>query len=73
MLRINIPNLDKVMHQNKLFQSTRLSLAGWYVMVMGIILSVCSLGVYEAILHAHQITIDRELESVGATIHDSLE
>ncbi|MGB3513597.1 MAG: two-component system sensor histidine kinase RppB [Microcoleaceae cyanobacterium] len=61
------------MHENKLFKRTRISLAGWYVMVMGIILSVCSLGFYEAILHAHRITIDRELRSVGNTIHDSLE
>ena len=60
------------MHENKLFQQTRLSLAGWYVMVMGIILSICTLGFYEAILHAHRITIDRELKSVATTIHDSL-
>ncbi|WP_293120779.1 two-component system sensor histidine kinase RppB [Okeania sp. SIO1I7] len=72
MLRINIQTLDKVMHENKLFRRTRLSLAGWYVMVMGVILSVCSLGFYEAILHAHRVTIDRELQSVGTTIHDSL-
>ncbi|MDY7004211.1 MAG: two-component system sensor histidine kinase RppB [Cyanobacteriota bacterium] len=60
------------MHQNKLFQQTHLSLAGWYVTVMGIILSICSLGFYEAILHAHRITVDREIESVATTIHDSL-
>ena len=60
------------MHQNKLFQQTHLSLAGWYVMVMGIILSLCTLGFYEAILHAHRITIDREIKSVATTIHDSL-
>ncbi|NES77002.1 MULTISPECIES: two-component system sensor histidine kinase RppB [Okeania] len=60
------------MHENKLFQRTRLSLASWYVMVMGIILSICTLGFYEAILHAHRITIDRELKSVAKTIHDSL-
>ncbi|MGK7918941.1 MAG: two-component system sensor histidine kinase RppB [Trichodesmium sp.] len=60
------------MHQNKLFQQTRLSLAGWYITVMGIILSICTLGFYEAILHAHRITIDRELKSVATTIHNSL-
>ena len=60
------------MHENKLFQRTRLSLASWYVMVMGIILSICTLGFYEAILHAHRITILRELKSVAKTIHDSL-
>jgi len=40
---------------------------------MGIILSLCSLGVYEAIAHAHWVTIDRELKSVAGTLHDSIE
>jgi signal transduction histidine kinase len=30
------------------------------------------LGFYEAIAHAHRITIDQELESVAGTLHDSL-
>jgi signal transduction histidine kinase len=60
-------------NQNKLFQLTRWRLATWYAGVMGVILGLCGLGVYEAIAHAHRITINRELESVAGTLHDSLE
>ncbi len=61
------------MEPNQLFEKTRWQLACWYAGVMGVILSVCGFGVYEAIAHAHKITLDRELESVAGTIHDSLE
>ncbi len=61
------------MKQNQLFQQTRWRLASWYAGVMGVILSLLGLGVYEAIDHAHQMTIDREIESVAGTLHDSLE
>ena len=61
------------MNHNQLFRLTRWRLASWYAGVMGVILSLCGLGVYEAIAHAHWITIDRELETVAGTLHDSLE
>jgi signal transduction histidine kinase len=59
--------------QNKLFNSTRASLALWYAGVMGLILSLLGFGVYKAIAHAHWVALDRELESVAGTLHDSLE
>ncbi|MBD0345026.1 MAG: two-component sensor histidine kinase, partial [Coleofasciculus sp. Co-bin14] len=61
------------MNQNKLFNRTRWRLALWYAGVMGLILSVSGLGVYEAIAHAHRVAVDRELESVAGTLHDSIE
>lgn len=61
------------MNQNELFEQTRWRLAWWYAGVMGVILSVCGLGVYEAIAHAHRITLDREIASVASTLHNSLE
>ena len=61
------------MHQNRLFSQTRLRLASWYLVVMGFILTLCGLGVYQAIVHAHWQTLDRELESVAGTLHDSIE
>ncbi len=61
------------MQQNRLFSQTRLRLASWYVVVMGFILTLCGLGVYQAIVHAHWQTLDRELESVAGTLHDSIE
>lgn len=37
------------------------------------ILGWSGLGVYQAIAHAHRITINQELKTVAGTIHDSLE
>lgn len=61
------------MNQNKLFHLTRWRIAGWYAVVMGFILGLCGLGLYQAIVHAHWQTLDRELESVAGTLHDSIE
>lgn len=61
------------MNQNRLFHLTRWRLAAWYAVVMGFILGLCGLGVYQAIVHAHWQTLDRELESVAGTLHDSIE
>lgn len=62
-----------MMNQNKLFSQTRFRLATWYASVMGVILSLCGFGLYEAIAHAHWLTLDRELEAVAGTLHDSIE
>ncbi len=61
------------MNQNKLFNRTRWQLAISYAAVMGLILSLLGFGVYKAIAHAHWVALDRELESVAGTLHDSLE
>jgi signal transduction histidine kinase len=61
------------MQQNKLFNQTRRRLALSYAGVMGLILTLLGLGVYRAIAHAHWVALDRELESVAGTLHDSLE
>jgi signal transduction histidine kinase len=61
------------MNQNKLFQQTRLRLALWYALVMALILSLCGFGIYRAISHAHWMILDRELESVAGTLHDTIE
>ncbi|MEG3954870.1 two-component system sensor histidine kinase RppB [Microcoleus sp. herbarium2] len=61
------------MNQNKLFNRTRWQLAISYAAVMGLILSLLGFGVYKAIAHAHWVAIDRELQSVAGTLHDSLE
>ena len=60
------------MKQNRLFASTRWRLASWYAAILSIILFICALGVYEAVAHAHRVTINQELESVAGTLHDSL-
>ena len=59
--------------QTKLLHQTRWRLALWYAAVMGVILSLCGFAVYEVIIEAHLAAIDRELESVTGTLHDSIE
>ncbi|MGB7272825.1 MAG: two-component sensor histidine kinase, partial [Geitlerinemataceae cyanobacterium] len=61
------------MQRNQLFGKTRIQLTVWYTAAIGLILSACGFGAYEAISHAHRVTIDREIESVAGTLHDSLE
>lgn len=56
-----------------IFSQTRWRLALYYSGVMGLILSQLGFGVYKAIAHAHSVSLDRELESVAGTLHDSLE
>ena len=58
------------MHQ--LFRQTRWQLTTWYAGMIASILAVCGLGFYEAIAHAHRITVDRELQSVASTLHNTL-
>jgi len=61
------------MNQNQLFNQTRSRLALSIAGVMGLILSLLGFGVYHAIAHAHWVALNRELESVAGTLHDSLE
>jgi len=61
------------MNHNKIFFGARLHLAGWYAGVMGIILTLSGVGIYQVMAHAHWQAVDRELESVAGTLHDSLE
>ena len=58
---------------NSLFENTRLRLALWYAGAIGILLSLFAVGVYEAILHAHKMTLNREIQSVTGTLRNGLE
>ncbi|WP_036488612.1 two-component system sensor histidine kinase RppB [Myxosarcina sp. GI1] len=60
------------MKHNQLFARSRWRLASWYGAILSIVLFICALGFYEAVAHAHRITINQELESVAGTLHDSL-
>ncbi len=61
------------MNQNRLFFLTRWRLAGLYAGVMGVILSLTGLCVYQWVAHAEWQALDRELESIAGTLHDGLE
>jgi signal transduction histidine kinase len=65
--------LISLMNQNKLFRLTRVRLALYYAIVMGLILSLCAFGFYRSVFHAHVVALDSEIESVAGTLHDSIE
>lgn len=59
--------------QTQLFRRTRLQLAGWYAIVMGLILSLGGLTIYQVIIRAYSDSINRELEAVIETLHNGIE
>ena len=56
-----------------LFRRSRLRLALSYAGVMGVILSISGLGIYRAMLQSNWRAMDREIESIAGTLHDSVE
>ena len=61
------------MNSQQLFRRSRLRLAAWYAIVMGGILSVSGLGMARALVQANWVALEREIESIAGTLHDSLE
>jgi two-component system, OmpR family, Ni(II)-sensor and/or redox sensor kinase NrsS len=61
------------MNSYSLFRRSRLRLALWYAGVMGAILSVSGFGMYRAMVQANWAAIEREIESIAGTLHDSVE
>lgn len=58
---------------SSLFKKTRWRLTQWYAGIISIVLAILGLGVYEAIVHAHRITLEQELKTVAETLHDQLQ
>jgi two-component system, OmpR family, Ni(II)-sensor and/or redox sensor kinase NrsS len=61
------------MNSQQLFRRSRLCLATGYAVVMGTILGLSSFAMYEAIVQASWNAIEREVESIAGTLHDSVE
>ncbi|MGV0028717.1 two-component system sensor histidine kinase RppB [Phormidesmis priestleyi] len=61
------------MNSYSLFRRSRLRLAFWYAGVMGVILSVLGFGIYRAMMQANWAAMEREIESIAGTLHDSVE
>jgi len=59
--------------QNRLFNQTRLQLAGWYSLVMGLILGMCGFVTYQVVINTYLSSIDQELKGVAETLHNSIE
>jgi len=61
------------MNGYSLFRRSRLRLAFWYAGVMGVILSVSGFGIYRAMMQSNWAAMEREIESIAGTLHDSVE
>jgi two-component Ni(II)/redox sensor kinase NrsS len=62
-----------IMNSQQLFRRGRTRLAVWYAIVMGLILSLSGLGIYRSLVQSNWISLEREIESIAGTLHDSLE
>lgn len=62
-----------MINSQKLFRRSRIRLACWYAIAMGGILSLSGLGMYRALVQANWVALEREIESIAGTLHDSLE
>ncbi|HEY9827903.1 MAG TPA: two-component system sensor histidine kinase RppB [Stenomitos sp.] len=61
------------MNINRLFRRSRTQLALWYTLIMGGILSLSGFVVYRSIVQSNWVALEREIESIAGTLHDSLE
>jgi two-component Ni(II)/redox sensor kinase NrsS len=61
------------MNNQQLFRRSRTRLALWYAGVMAVILGLSGLGIYRALIQANWEALEREIESIAGTLHDSLE
>lgn len=61
------------MNSHQLFRRSRTRLALWYALVMGAILSLLGLGMYRSLVQSNWTAMEREMESIAGTLHDSLE
>ena len=61
------------MNSHQLFRRSRTRLAFWYALVMGVILSLSGFGMYRSLVQSNWAAMEREMESISGTLHDSLE
>ncbi|MBF2056969.1 MAG: HAMP domain-containing histidine kinase [Cyanobacterium sp. T60_A2020_053] len=59
------------MKNNLLFHKTKVSLIRWYVSIFSGVITLGAFLVYEAIAHAHYVTINQELKTVTSALHNS--
>lgn len=61
------------MRQNRLFNRTRIQITGFYAIVIGLITLTSGCAIHLVMIRAFSRTVDRELNTLVGTIHDSLE
>jgi signal transduction histidine kinase len=60
-------------HQNRLFNRTRIQLTASYAIVIGLITLLSGYAIHLVMVRAFARTVDRELNTFAGTIHDTLE
>jgi signal transduction histidine kinase len=60
-------------HQNRLFNRTRIQLTVTYAIAIGLITLLCGYAIHLVMIRAFARTVDRELNTLAGTIHDTLE
>jgi signal transduction histidine kinase len=61
------------MHQNRLFNRTRIQLTVTYAIVIGLITLLSGCAIHLVMIRAFARTVDRELNTLAGTVHDTLE
>lgn len=61
------------MKAQQLFRHSRFRLAVWYAAVMAAILGLSGFMMYRALVQANWNALEREIESIAGTLHDSVE
>ncbi|PSB55048.1 two-component system sensor histidine kinase RppB [Chamaesiphon polymorphus] len=61
------------MHQNRLFNRTRIQLTFTYALVIGLITLLSGSAIHLVMIRAFARTVDRELNTLAGTVHDALE
>jgi signal transduction histidine kinase len=60
-------------HQNKLFNRTRIQLTVTYAIVIGLITLMSGFAIHLVLIRAFERTVNRELDTLSGTVHDILE
>jgi signal transduction histidine kinase len=60
-------------HQNRLFNRTRVQLTVTYAIVIGIITLMSGFAIHLVLIRAFERTVNRELDTLSGTVHDTLE
>ncbi|AFY95214.1 two-component system sensor histidine kinase RppB [Chamaesiphon minutus] len=61
------------MHQNRLFNRTRIQLTLTYALVIGVITLLCGSAIHFVMIRAFTRIVDRELNTLAGAVHDTLE
>jgi signal transduction histidine kinase len=61
------------MRQNRLFNRTRIQLTGFYAIVIGLITLTSGYAIHLVMIRAFERTVNRELDTLAGTVHDTLE